>query len=48
MRINNCDIESHGILERNHQGVGNELLKGKAAANSEGDVMCHQRLGGMF
>ena len=39
---------AHYHLERNHQGVGNELLKGSAAANSDGDVVCHERLGGML
>ena len=48
----------HG--ERNHQGVGNKLLKGpktlsdhreskgRPAANSDGNVVCHERLGGML
>ena len=39
---------AHYHLQRNHQGVGNELLKGRAAANSDGDVVCHERLGGML
>ena len=39
---------AHYHLERNHQGVGNKLLKAKPAANSDGDVVCHQRLGGML
>ena len=39
---------AHYHLERNHQGVGNRLLKANPAANSDGDVVCHQRLGGML
>ncbi len=39
---------AHYHLERNHQGVGNKLLKAKPAANSDGDIVCHQRLGGML
>ena len=47
-------------LERNHQGVGNKLpkgpktlsdhreSKGRPAANSDGNVVCHERLGGML
>ena len=39
---------AHYYLERNHQGVGNKLLKGRAAANTDGAIVCHQRLGGML
>ena len=39
---------AHYHLERNHQGVGNKLLKGRAAANSDKAIVCHQRLGGML
>ena len=39
---------AHYHLERNHQGVGHKLLKGRAAANSDGAIVCHQRLGGML
>ena len=38
----------HYHLQRNHTGVGNELLNGRAAANSDGEVVCHERLGGML
>jgi len=39
---------AHYHLERNHQGLGNRLLKSGAAANSDGEVACHARLGGML
>ena len=46
-----CAIREYGVhyhRERNHQGVGNKLLKDGAAANSGGDVECHERLGGLL
>ena len=39
---------AHYHLERNHQGVGNRLLKSGTAANCDGDIHCHKRLGGML
>ena len=39
---------AHYHLERNHQGLGNKLLNGKPAANSDGDVGYSERLGGML
>ena len=39
---------AHYHLERNHQGLGNKLLNDKPAANSDGDVACSERLGGML
>ena len=39
---------AHYHLERNHQGLGNRLLKSVGAANSNGQVVCHARLGGLL
>ena len=39
----------HYHVERNHQGVGNQLLRPVATANSTDEpVQCHERLGGML
>ena len=39
----------HYHRERNHQGLGNRLLDGRApAANEDGKVRCSQRLGGLL
>jgi transposase InsO family protein len=37
----------HYNHERNHQGIGNELIEGEAAA-SAGDIKCRERLGGLL
>ena len=40
---------AHYHSERNHQGVGNQLLRPVATANSTDEpVQCHERLGGML
>ena len=40
---------SHYHIERNHQGVGNRLLKPLAAVSSIDDpIHCRERLGGML
>ena len=35
----------HYNRERNHQGIGNELIEGEATADA-GDIECRERLGG--
>ena len=39
---------AHYHLERNHQGLGNRLLTQQLAANTDGEIVCHRRLGGML
>ena len=60
LRLAITEYVAHYHLERNHQGMGNEQLlgpkllsdhrepKGRAAANSDGEVVCHERLGGIL
>ena len=60
LRLAITEYVAHYHFERNHQGVGNQLLKGsktlsdhrerkgRAAANCAGEVVCHERLGGML
>ncbi|MFT5042968.1 MAG: putative transposase [Hyphomicrobiaceae bacterium] len=36
----------HG--ERNHQGLGNELIDGDSEGERRGEVVCHERLGGLL
>jgi len=37
----------HG--ERNHQGLANQIIQpGDEVGSTEGDVQCHERLGGML
>jgi putative transposase len=39
----------HYSFERNHQGLGNRLIKStELAANDDGLVSCHERLGGLL
>ena len=39
----------HYHLERNHQGLGNRLIDGQPrVANSDGEVQCRERLGGLL
>ena len=40
-------FEAHYHAERNHQGLGNELIEGTTAAN-HGEVVCRERLGGLL
>jgi hypothetical protein len=37
----------HYNAERNHQGIGNELIEG-GAANDSGVIECTERLGGLL
>ena len=40
---------AHYHAERNHQGLGNQLLDGSShVANDDGDVQCSERLGGLL
>jgi hypothetical protein len=43
---------AHYHFERNHQGVGNKLLKGPKTLSdhreSKDEVVCHERLGGLL
>jgi len=54
-----ADVESIRLLPKSpnlnsfserfvHQGVGNKVLKGRAAAHSDKEIVRHQRLGGML
>ena len=44
-----CCVAELYHSERNHQGVGNQLLRPVATANSTDEpVQCHERLGGML
>ena len=39
----------HYHAERNHQGLGNELIEpSDASASSDGHIECRERLGGML
>jgi putative transposase len=39
----------HFHMERNHQGLGNRLIKSEEEVGlCEGDVLCSDRLGGML
>ena len=39
----------HYHSERNHQGIDNKLIEPDESTDStEGDVTCHERLGGML
>jgi len=43
------EYASHYLLERNHQGLGNQLIKARASPendNGNAQVYCHERLGG--
>jgi len=40
---------SHYHGERNHQGIGNELIAGEeSVGQTEGEIVCHERLGGLL
>jgi len=47
-------VEIAGIVpepdgERNHQGLGNELIAGaESVGQTEGEIVCHERLGGLL
>jgi transposase InsO family protein len=39
----------HYHAERNHQGIGNRLIEpGEEVGLRDGDILCQERLGGMF
>ena len=43
------EFVEHYHRERNHQGIGNRLLAGDlVAANTDGEIRCRQRLGGLL
>ena len=43
------EFVEHYHRERNHQGLGNRLLAGDlVAANTDGEIRCRQRLGGLL
>ncbi len=45
------EYAAHYLTERNHQGLGNELIRARPAtraANDNGHVHCHRRLGGLL
>ena len=39
---------AHYHCERNHQGLGNELIQRPSSPNGEGPVECTERLGGLL
>ena len=40
---------AHYHAERNHQGLGNELIAGEDSVGwTEGEIVCHERLGGLL
>ena len=45
------EYAAHYLTERNHQGLGNELIRARVvtpAANDNGHVHCRRRLGGLL
>ena len=38
----------HYHRERNHQGLGNEIIDPDFSSDGEGEVQCRQRLGGLL
>ena len=47
-RQNRDEFVAHYHAERNHQGLGNELIERLGRSNVEGPVRRRQRLGGML
>jgi hypothetical protein len=44
-----ADFAAHYHTERNHQGVGNQLLiPGEEVGQKTGDIACRERLGGLL
>ncbi len=43
-----AEFVAHYHAERNHQGIGNELIQPLERANSQGRVRRRQRIGGML
>jgi putative transposase len=43
------EFSSHYHEERNHQGIGNNIITpGKEVGSRSGDIQCRDRLGGML
>jgi hypothetical protein len=43
-----AEFVAHYHAERNHQGIGNELIQPFERAEGQGRVRCRQRIGGML
>ena len=43
-----AEFISHYHAERNHQGLGNELIEADDCVGGHGSVLCRGRLGGLF
>ena len=40
---------THYHTERNHQGIGNELIAGEdPVGQAKGEIVCNERLGGLL
>ena len=48
MRRTIAEFVTHYHAERNHQGIGNELIQPLRRANGQGLVRRRQRIGGML
>jgi len=42
------EFVAHYLRERNHQGIGNELIQSPARADARGPVHHRQRIGGLL
>jgi len=42
------EYQEHYHTERNHQGIGNELIESRATGQLMTAVVCRERLGGML
>ena len=42
------EFVEHYNTERPHQGIGNVVIEGTGQAEGQGDVECHERLGGLL
>jgi putative transposase len=43
------EFTEHYHTERNHQGIGNEIIEpGEEVGNTEGEILCRERLGGIL
>jgi hypothetical protein len=43
-----AEFVTHYHRERNHQGLGNDLIEGVGSAHPVGAIRRRQRLGGLF
>jgi putative transposase len=44
-----ANFEAHYHAERNHQGIGNQLLiPGDEVGRTSGEIACRERLGGLL